>query len=101
MRVKVDRDDDFFAESFNEFVGGEGLAESGHVFDGEKMRAEFFKLLGHEYVILQRIFGAGFVEEVAGVANGGLADGAGFENSVDGDAHVFDGIERIEYAEYV
>ncbi len=37
--VKVDGDFDFFAQGFDEFVGGVGFAEAGHVFDGEEVRA--------------------------------------------------------------
>ena len=65
------------------------------------MRAEFFELLGHGDVIFQRILRPGFIEDVARVANGRLADGAGFENGVDRDAHVFDRVKRIENAENV
>ena len=56
--VEMDGDADFFAEGFDEFVGGVGFAEAGHVFDGEEVRAELFELLGHLDVILQRIFRA-------------------------------------------
>src|SRR6202040_2261209 len=38
---------------------------------------------------------------IAGIADGWFADGAGFECGVDGDAHVVDGIERVEDAEDV
>src|ERR1700730_6149527 len=65
------------------------------------MRAELFQLLGHGDVILERILWPAFIENVAGVANGRLADGAGFEHSIDCNTHVFDGVEGIEYAEDV
>ncbi len=65
------------------------------------MRAEFFQLLGHADVILQRIFWPALVENVAGVANGRFADGAVPEHRIDCHAHVLDGVERIEDAENV
>ncbi len=99
--VKVDGDFDFFAQGFYQFEGGVRFAEAGHVFDGKKMCAEFFELLGHCDVILQGVFGPRFVEHVAGVADSRLADGAGFESGVDGNAHIVDGIEGIEDAEDV
>ena len=101
MRVKVDRDADFAAESLHQFECCIGLAEPGHIFYSEEVRAQFFQLLGHRDVILERIFWTAFVENVAGIANGGLANGACFERCIDRDAHVFDGIERIENAKDV
>src|SRR6267378_1209148 len=63
------------------------------------MRAELFQLLGHVDVIPQRILWTAFVENVAGVANGRLTNRAGFENSINCNAHVLNGIERIEDTE--
>ena len=83
VRVKVNRDFDFFLQRFDQFVSGVGLAEAGHVFDGKKMSAELFELLGHRDVILQRILRARVVEDIAGVADRGFADAAGFERGVD------------------
>src|SRR5882762_2697481 len=65
------------------------------------MRPELFQLLGHGDVIFERIFWAARVENVAGVANGRFADRASFEHSINGHAHVFDGVERIENAKDV
>src|SRR5205814_5108701 len=101
MRVKVDRNADFVAESFHQFERGIRFAKSRHILYGQEVGAQFFQLLGHRDVILERIFRAAFVENVAGVANGGFTDGAGFERGIDRDAHVFDGIKRIENAKDV
>ena len=66
-----------------------------------KCAPSLFELLGHRDVIFQRILRPAFIENVSRVANGRLADGAGFEHGIDRDAHVFDGVERIENAEDV
>ncbi len=65
------------------------------------MGAELFHLLGQGQVIVQTILGAVGIEQIAGIADGRLANGAGFEHRVDGSAHVFDGVQRIENAEDV
>jgi len=99
--VKVNWDGELLAKCAHELEGGVRLAQSGHVFNGEKVRAEFFELLGHADVVLEGIFWAARVEDVSGVANRRFADAAGLEHGVDCDAHVVDGVERIEDAENV
>ena len=63
------------------------------------MRAELLELPGKGDVVLQRIFGPRFIQNIAGIADGGLADSAGFESGVERNAHVVNGVERIENAE--
>ena len=99
MGVKVDWDPELFAKGAHELECGVRLAESGHVFDGEKVGAEFLELVGHCDVVLERIFWTACVENVSGVTNRRFADAAGLKHGVDCDAHVFDGVERIEDAE--
>ena len=53
VRVKVHGDGNFFAERFDKFVSRIRFAESRHVFDRKKMRAEFSELPGHSDVIFQ------------------------------------------------
>src|SRR5258708_21520007 len=52
VSVKVNWNAELFAERTNELEGGVWLTQSGHGFDGEKMRAEFLELLRHGDVIL-------------------------------------------------
>src|SRR5882762_6810789 len=96
MGMKMNGNIDFFAKGANELKSRVRLAKAGHVFDGQEMPPELFQLLGHGDVIFERIFWAARIENVAGVTNGGFADRASFEHSINGDAHVFDGVERIE-----
>src|SRR6266478_3208723 len=98
VRVKVYRDGDFLAKGANELKGSVRLAQAGHVFNCQEMRAEFFQLLGHADVILERILWPAFVENIAGVADRGLADGAGLEYGIDGHTHVLNGVKRIKDA---
>jgi hypothetical protein len=62
---------------------------------------ELFELLGEADVVLEVVFGAGGVQDVAGVADGGLAEGPGFEDGFHRDPHVRHPVERIENAEDV
>src|SRR5882724_156071 len=101
MGMKMNGNIDFLAKSANELKSRVRLAKAGHVFDGQEMRPELFQLLGHGDVIFERIFWAARIENVAGVANGRFADRASFEHSINGHAHVFDGVERIENAKDV
>src|SRR5215472_4816365 len=101
MSVKVDGNGDLLAESAHQLKGGVRLAQPGHVFDGQKMSAKFFQPLGHAGVVLDRIFGTSFIENIAGVADGRFANRANFQDGVDTDAHVFDRVERIKDAEDV
>src|SRR5258705_7938288 len=94
--MKMNGNIDFLAKGANELKSGVRLAKAGHVFDGQEMRPELFQLLGHGDVIFERIFSAARIENVAGVANGGVADRASFEHSIDSPAHVFSGVERIQ-----
>jgi hypothetical protein len=63
--VKVNGNGNLIAQCFHQFECRIRLAEAGHVFDGEKMCAEFLELLGHGDIIFQRIFWPAFVEDVA------------------------------------
>ena len=63
------------------------------------MSAGLLQCLGHLHVVLQVVLGARTVEEVAGVADGGFADGAGFNHRIHRHAHVVDAVERVEHAE--
>ncbi len=74
--VEVDGKRGFGAEGFDQFVGGSGVAEPGHVFDGEDVGAHALEFFGQLDVVGEGVFVAAVVEDVAGVADGGFADGA-------------------------
>ena len=53
VRVQMNRDADFFAQRLDQFLGGIGTAESGHVLDGQDMRAHALQLFRHADVIIR------------------------------------------------
>src|SRR5579864_6831812 len=97
----MDGQGNLFAQGLHQLICGVGFAEASHVLDAEKMGAELFHLFGQGQVIVQTILGAAGIEEITSVADGRLANGTGFEHRVDGSAHIFDGVQRIENAEDV
>ncbi len=86
----------------NEVVGGLRFAEAGHVLDAEDVGTHFFELFGLFDIVVEVVFGAGGVEDIAGVADGGFADGfAVFADGFHGDLHVGEVVEGVEDAEDV
>ena len=66
------------------------------------MRAHFLHLLRLRDVVVEVVLRAGGIEDIAGVADGGLADGfAVLADGLHGDLHVREVVERIEDAEDV
>ena len=63
--------------------------------------SQFAQLLGHADVVLQVVLGPGGVEDVAGVADRRLADGAALDHRLHRRPHVGHPVERIEHAEHV
>ena len=59
------------------------------------------QLLGEVDVVVERIFRAVGVEDVAGVADRAFGELAGFDHRVDGDAHVLDPVQAVEDAEQI
>ena len=101
VRVEVDRDADLLLQRADQLFGRVRLAQAGHVLDGQDVRAHLLQFLGQLDVILQVVLAAARVEDVAGVADGRLADRAGLEHGVHGHLHVRHPVERVEDAEQV
>ena len=101
MRMEVNGNFDFFAQGLDQRERGVRLAQTRHILDGQKMCAQLLQLPGHLDVVFQGIFWATLVEYVAGIANRGFADCACLQDCVDGDAHIFNGVQRIEDAENI
>jgi hypothetical protein len=53
--VEMDRDPDFLAQRLDQLVGRVGLAQAGHVLDGEDVRARLLQLLGQLDVVGERV----------------------------------------------
>jgi hypothetical protein len=98
MGVEVDRQADLVLER-GISTGGGGFQEARHVLEPQHMGAGGLQLLGHGDVVLQVVFRAVGVEDVAGVADRAFADLAGLQHRIHRDAHVLDPVEAVEDAE--
>ena len=81
--------------------GSVGLAQAGHVLDGEEVGPAGLEVLGQADVVGQGVFVAARVEDVAGVADGGLAQPAGVADGLDGQVEVGQVVQGVEDAEDV
>ncbi len=95
--MKVDREGDFGPQGLDQLVSCSRMAESGHVFEGDDVGPHFFQLLGEVYKVLERVLVAVRIEDVAGIAHGGLADGLRVvPHRFHGDFEIRQIVERIE-----
>ena len=102
VRVHVHGQVELAAERLHQLRRGARPQQAGHVLDREHVRARLHHLLGEAHVVVERVQGLGGVEQVGGVADGGLRDGgAGGQHRVDGRADLRDVVERVEDAEHV
>ena len=53
VRVEVDRNADFLPQRAHQLLGRVGLAQPGHIFDGEHVRAHALQFARHLHVILR------------------------------------------------
>ena len=82
-------------------LGGERLAQAGHVLDGDQVGAALLQLLGQIDVIRQVVLGPARVEDVAGVADRRLAERSRLADGLERQLHVGHPVERVEDAEQV
>jgi hypothetical protein len=99
--VEVDRNPDLLAQGLDQLVGRVGLAQAGHVLDGQDVRARLLQLLGQLDVIGQRVLVALRVQQVAGVADRRLADRARLQHRIHGRTQVGQPVQAVEHAEHV
>ena len=83
------------------FCGRVRLAQPGHVFDGQHVRAHALQFARHLHVIIERILVAARIQDVARVTDRGLADLAGLAHGLHGDLHVRKPVQRVEDAENI
>ena len=101
VRVQVDGDADLLLERGDELLRTVGLEEAGHVLYAERVRAAALQLLGEVDVVLERVFVALGVEDVARVADRGFEQLAGLEHGLHGRLHARYPVERVKDAEDV
>ena len=99
--VEVDRDADLPLQRLDEDAGGRRLAQPRHVLETEDMGARRLQLAGQRDVVVEVVFRAAGIGDVAGVADRRLAEPAGLQHRIHRRAHVLDPVERIEDAEQV
>ena len=99
--VEMDGDADLPFKGGDQLFGGVGLEQAGHILDAQDVRPPLFQLLGHIDIILQGVLVPFRVQNVAGVADGGLADLVLLEDLVHGHFHAGDPVEGVEDAENV
>ena len=94
--MEVNRNTHLLAQGFHQFGGGVGFAETRHVLDGQNVGAHLLQPAGHLEVVVEGVLGPSGIEDIAGVADGGLANGVGFPHRRHGDFHVFHRVQGIE-----
>ena len=101
MRVQMQRQAARLPQGLDEHARAGGPQQARHVLDREDMAAGPFQLLGDADIIVERIFGAIGIENVARVADRALGELAGLAHGIDRDTHVLDPVEAIENAEEI
>ena len=99
--VQVDGQAHLVFQGSDQLLGRVGLEEAGHVLDAQQMGAPLLQLLGHVHVVFEGIFIPLGVENVTGVAQGGLAQLALLEHLVYGYLHAGNPVQGVEDTEYV
>ena len=99
--MQVDGQAHLVFQGSDQLLGRVGLEEAGHVLDAQQMGAPLLQLLGHVHVVFEGIFIPLGVENVTGVAQGGLAQLALLEHLVYGYLHAGNPVQGVEDTEYV
>ncbi|RNA12579.1 hypothetical protein BpHYR1_009063 [Brachionus plicatilis] len=84
------------ADRVNQHVGGLGLQETGH-----NVGACFDQLVGHVNIVVQVVFGASGVADIACVRNGRLYNAAGVVDRVHAHNQIGHIVQRVKYSEHV
>ena len=97
--VEMNRNADLLLQGVYQFLGRIGLEQAGHILDADGVGADVLQLLGQLYIVVQGIAGTGLVHNVAGVADGCLAELILLQDLIHGDGHAGHPVQGIEYAE--
>src|SRR5262249_20949185 len=101
VRVEVDRETSLLLDLANEKTGRVWLTQPGHILDGNQVRAELCQFLGKVYVVLKVVLGSAGVKDVAGVANGRLAQHSGFKDRIHRHAKIGQPVQGVEDAKQI
>ncbi|MNY44193.1 hypothetical protein D3C86_1791980 [compost metagenome] len=86
--MEMHRQPGLFLERPDQCRRGLRTADAGHVLDAQHVHAGLLQLARDAYVVLQVVFGARLVEQVAGIADRAFAQRAALADSIDRHAHV-------------
>ena len=101
VRVQVHREVELAPQPGHELDRRRRPQEARHVLDGEDVRAGVDELLGDLEIVVERVEPLARIEQVAGVADGALRDGARLDGRRDRRAHRLDVVQRVEDPEDV
>ena len=101
MGVEVNGQAGLLAERRHQLPCGGGLEQPGHVLDADDMGAGRFEFPGQPDVVFEAVLRPVGIEDVAGVAEGALAELAGLAHRVHRNAHVLDPVEAVEHPEQI
>ena len=85
----------------NQSIRSFRFQEAGHIFDSDDVRAGILHLLSQVGVVLERIFLALRIHDVAGVAEASFGELFFFADFVDGDGHMVQLVQAVEDTEYI
>ena len=97
----MDRQVGRIAQRLEQCAGRSGLQQSGHVLDGDDVRAGGLQFFRQANIIFQVVLGPRRVQNVAGIADRRFAELSLGNDCVHGDAHVLDPVQAVENAEKV
>ena len=99
--VQVDGQPHLLLQGGHQLLGGVGLQQAGHILDGQHMSAPLFQLLGEVDIIFQGVLVLRLVQNIAGVAHGGLQQLVLAEHLLHGHLHARHPVQGVEDAEHV
>ena len=99
--MQVDGDADLLLQGGHQLLGGVGLQQAGHILNGQHMGATVLQLLGKVHIVFQSVLILAGIQNVAGVAHGGLQQLILVQHLVHGHLHAGDPVQRVEHTEHV
>ena len=99
--MQVDGQAHLLLQGGHQLLGGVGLQQTGHVLDGQHMGAPLLQLLGEVDIIFQGVLVLGLVQNIAGVAHGGLQQLVLAEDLLHGHLHARDPVQGVKDAEHI
>ena len=99
--MELDGDADLLLQCGDQLLCGVGLQDAGHILDGQHMGTPVLQFLRQLHIVVQRIFIPLGVQDVAGIADGGLANFILVQHLVHGDFHAGEPVQGVEHPEHI